>query len=510
MFVVREIDVKIIRNKHITNGYHKTNNSSTNNVQSTTTTTTTNKATSTSSTQFLTEQAIRASVRQTVLNMSLQLESGSKQEIQYLKYIDILGKRAPSCSLLDGYDMCRLLDAFSRTYIANILRNIVDQIIKYNNKTLLLPPQLHPNDIAVPVMSDIDNIMYNNNSNNVEFSNSVLPAVKKQITSKRRKLQRQNSDMSIAAGNTNVTTQQPKSYNRKRTMSDVTDINTNNNDNDNISSISSKSDNSNSSKTSTSSSRKSNNNGLDTLLHALSGPSSSPTQQSQPVLSTTIQPIQATLLHTNTNTTTAITPSTSPLLSTIQSSPQSLNVYTPLQRPFTGRTPFITSFNLTNTPISTLPPLPSFVYSPSISAISNNSNNSTSSSSILSPPSIDNNYVNADKLSSPKQTAGSIVTSLPPIYPVYMYNNTIIPLTTSTQKTVKQILEGSNSSNSSNSNITIVKPVDNNTSSSSSINSSSAISPSQSFEDLTPDMQQNIINQTTQQQHNNVVELQTV
>jgi len=60
------------------------------------------------------EQAIRASIRQAVLNMNLKSERASKAEIRQLKGHGILGKRAPSCSLLCAEDMCRLLEAFGK------------------------------------------------------------------------------------------------------------------------------------------------------------------------------------------------------------------------------------------------------------------------------------------------------------------------------------------------------------------------------------------------------------
>uniref|UniRef100_A0A146MH27 Uncharacterized protein n=1 Tax=Lygus hesperus TaxID=30085 RepID=A0A146MH27_LYGHE len=50
------------------------------------------------------EQAIRASIRQAILNMSLNSERASKEEINLLKLTKILGKRAPSCSLLNSED----------------------------------------------------------------------------------------------------------------------------------------------------------------------------------------------------------------------------------------------------------------------------------------------------------------------------------------------------------------------------------------------------------------------
>ena len=68
------------------------------------------------------EQAFRASIRQAMLNMNLRPEGASKSEIRVLKAQGILGKRAPSCSLLSAADMCRLLIAFGKEQCAEELR----------------------------------------------------------------------------------------------------------------------------------------------------------------------------------------------------------------------------------------------------------------------------------------------------------------------------------------------------------------------------------------------------
>lgn len=69
------------------------------------------------------EQAHRAAIRQAILNMKLNMEPATKVEIQYLKNQGALGKRAPSCSLLTGEDMMRLLHAFNQGTTAERLAN---------------------------------------------------------------------------------------------------------------------------------------------------------------------------------------------------------------------------------------------------------------------------------------------------------------------------------------------------------------------------------------------------
>jgi hypothetical protein len=69
-----------------------------------------------------TEQALRASVRQAILNMNLRLEPANKTEIQYLKSLGVLGKRAPSASLLNVRDLIKLLCCFDKKRHAEDLK----------------------------------------------------------------------------------------------------------------------------------------------------------------------------------------------------------------------------------------------------------------------------------------------------------------------------------------------------------------------------------------------------
>jgi len=73
------------------------------------------------------EQAIRASIRQAILNMSLRSERASKSEIRMLKQQGILGKRAPSCALLCADDMLKLLEAFDRPEESSDLRKALEK-----------------------------------------------------------------------------------------------------------------------------------------------------------------------------------------------------------------------------------------------------------------------------------------------------------------------------------------------------------------------------------------------
>jgi len=60
------------------------------------------------------EQSIRAAIRQAMLNLRLRIEQAQKHEIRILKDQNVLGKRAPSCTLLNSMDTIRLLKAFGK------------------------------------------------------------------------------------------------------------------------------------------------------------------------------------------------------------------------------------------------------------------------------------------------------------------------------------------------------------------------------------------------------------
>ena len=72
-----------------------------------------------------TEQALRACVRQGLLSLQLRTENASKDEIQLLKSVNVLGKRAPSGSLIGAADLMRLLEYFSKRDVAEAFRNVV-------------------------------------------------------------------------------------------------------------------------------------------------------------------------------------------------------------------------------------------------------------------------------------------------------------------------------------------------------------------------------------------------
>ena len=103
LFVVREFDAKVIRSSPKLARPHST--------------------TASGEPSATSEQAFRASIRQAMLNMNLRPENASKSEIRVLKAQGILGKRAPSASLLTAEDMCRLLIVFHKEECAKELRD---------------------------------------------------------------------------------------------------------------------------------------------------------------------------------------------------------------------------------------------------------------------------------------------------------------------------------------------------------------------------------------------------
>ena len=72
-----------------------------------------------------TEQALRACVRQGLLSLQLRTENATKDEIQLLKSVNVLGKRAPSGSLIGAADLMRLLEYFSKRDVAEAFRGVV-------------------------------------------------------------------------------------------------------------------------------------------------------------------------------------------------------------------------------------------------------------------------------------------------------------------------------------------------------------------------------------------------
>ena len=72
-----------------------------------------------------TEQALRACVRQGLLSLQLRTENATKDEIQLLKSVNVLGKRAPSGSLIGAADLLRLLEYFSKRDVAEAFRVVV-------------------------------------------------------------------------------------------------------------------------------------------------------------------------------------------------------------------------------------------------------------------------------------------------------------------------------------------------------------------------------------------------
>ena len=71
------------------------------------------------------EQSIRAAIRQAMLNLKLRIEQAQKHEIRVLKDQNILGKRAPSCTLLNSFDTIKLLKAFGKKKCGKVFKEAV-------------------------------------------------------------------------------------------------------------------------------------------------------------------------------------------------------------------------------------------------------------------------------------------------------------------------------------------------------------------------------------------------
>ena len=110
LFIVREWDEKVIR----TIG-HKPKCKASNNM----------------------EQALRSCVRQGVLSLNLNTMRATKEQIQQLKSVGVLGKRAPSASLINTKELLALCDYFSQTDIVADLRSSIIRV------STLMPSIIH-------------------------------------------------------------------------------------------------------------------------------------------------------------------------------------------------------------------------------------------------------------------------------------------------------------------------------------------------------------------------------
>ena len=93
--------------------------------------------------------SLRAQIRQILLNINLKSERASREEIAYLKNAGVLGKRAPSCSLLGSEDAVRLLMAFGKEDIAMDLAKALSEY-RANNplRDGTIRPPIDPQAIA--------------------------------------------------------------------------------------------------------------------------------------------------------------------------------------------------------------------------------------------------------------------------------------------------------------------------------------------------------------------------
>jgi len=80
-----------------------------------------------------TEQAMRSSVRLVVQKQNLKVHHANLSELKLLKGRNLVGKRAPSCSLLSAKDLIRLLKAYGK-----------DNCVSDLQRVLALPPYASP------------------------------------------------------------------------------------------------------------------------------------------------------------------------------------------------------------------------------------------------------------------------------------------------------------------------------------------------------------------------------
>ena len=78
------------------------------------------------------EQALRASLRTAILALRLQPLPASRKELSMLRKQGVVGRRAPSCSLLSVVDGCKLLRAFGKEVQAGEVRAHVEAVGNIN------------------------------------------------------------------------------------------------------------------------------------------------------------------------------------------------------------------------------------------------------------------------------------------------------------------------------------------------------------------------------------------
>jgi hypothetical protein len=76
-----------------------------------------------------TEQAARSNVRQHILTLDIQIVPAKKEEIKWLKQCEVVGKRAPSCSLLPSEGAVLSLEHFGREAFADQFRALLQRYV---------------------------------------------------------------------------------------------------------------------------------------------------------------------------------------------------------------------------------------------------------------------------------------------------------------------------------------------------------------------------------------------
>ena len=92
------------------------------------------------------EQALRASLRTSIITLGLTMINATADEMKFLRQRTSIGHRAPSCSLLPFKDAANCVESFGKYWTAAIIRNIIapQEVINY------LPLVEVPNEDILP------------------------------------------------------------------------------------------------------------------------------------------------------------------------------------------------------------------------------------------------------------------------------------------------------------------------------------------------------------------------
>jgi len=126
-----------------------------------------------------------------VLHMGLHAEAATREEVCLLKKHNVIGKRAPSCSLLSGPDMIRLLRAFGREDVASQLQVALDKHRAEHGWSYTEPARRFASQSPSPLLGS---------SSSSSVSSSASPSSMSRSSSRKRRVFSASRSASPASG----------------------------------------------------------------------------------------------------------------------------------------------------------------------------------------------------------------------------------------------------------------------------------------------------------------------